>query len=95
MAATAAMCRPPQTSPALDALLAFKINDMHPFSVSPDDLAIVAAEQAHAVATMLGSAFGELDEMSGTNMALQRRGYDAIATLIALSVFASNGGESA
>ena len=86
---------PAVTTPALDALLAFKINGMHPFSVSALDLALVSAEQAHALATMLGSAFGDNEEMSSTNMDLQRRGYDGIATLIALSVFATNGGESA
>lgn len=82
------------TTPAFDALLAFKINDMRPFSISAFDLAQTSAEQAHAIALMLGSAFGRDEEMATLNQDILRSGFDAIATLIALSVFASNGGKS-
>lgn len=76
----------------LSALLAFKINEMHPFGISQDDLATEALDQAHALVTVLGTAFAESDEVSNSNCALLGRCFDGIATLIALAAFAKNGG---
>lgn len=75
----------------LTAMLAFRINDMHPFSISQDDLENEALEQAHALTTVLGTAFEECEEVSNCNRLLLGRCFDGIATLIALAAFAKHG----
>lgn len=77
--------------PHLDAMLTFKINDMLPFSVSRGDLAQEALEQAHAIAVMLGAAFGENEDTGSTNGRIVCSAFNGIATLVALSHFASTG----
>ena len=76
--------------PHLRATLAFKLNDMSPFSISGEDLAEETLEQAHAIAIMLGAAFGENEDTSATNGRIVQSAFNGIATLIALSSFASN-----
>lgn len=79
------MARP---SPAIDALVAFKLNDMQAFDTSARDLARTSLESAHALAVMLGSAFGDCDETGSTNGEIVRRAFDGIACLVALAAFA-------
>lgn len=77
-----------QDKPAVDALIAFKLNDMHPFDTSAGDMAQTSLESAHALAIMLGSAFGDCDETASTNGEIIRRAFDGIARLVALAAFA-------
>ena len=72
----------------MDALIAFKLNDMQPFDTSAQDLAQTSLESAHALAVMLGSAFGDCDETASTNGEIIRRAFDGIARLVAIAAFA-------
>lgn len=78
----------PDAKQGMDALIAFKLNDMRPFDTSAQDLAQTSLESAHALAVMLGSAFGDCDETASTNGEIIRRAFDGIARLVALAAFA-------
>jgi hypothetical protein len=78
----------PNTKQTMDALMAFKLNDMQPFDTSAGDLARTSLESAHALAIMLGSAFDECHETSSTNGAIIRSAFEGIARLVALAAFA-------
>lgn len=80
----------PTTKQTVDALIAFKLNDMHAFDTSPGDLARTSLESAHALAVMIGAAFGECDETASTNSAIIRSAFEGIARLVALAALAGD-----
>ena len=77
-----------QNNHAVDALIAFKLNDMHPFDTSALDLAETSLESAYALAIMLGSAFANSEETATTNPTIICSAFYGIARLVALGAFA-------
>lgn len=72
----------------VDAMLAFQVNGLHPFDCSAGDLAVTSLEQAHAIATMIGSAFADSEATATTNGEIVCSAFNGIARLIALAAFA-------
>jgi hypothetical protein len=78
---------------AVEAMTTFKVNDVSVFDTSPADLRHSTADQAHALCVVLSVAIGELTDDRNGDIPIRSvhvgRAFDAIATLVALSLFAN------
>ena len=79
----------------LDAMLTFKVNDVSVFDTAPTDLMHSAAQEAHALCTVLSVSIAEMTDFKTGDLPLRAphiaTAISAIGTLIALSMFAGEG----
>lgn len=80
---------------SLDALISYKVNDVSVFDTSPTDLMRSTAQEAHALCTVLSVSINEMTDANTGEVPVRSphiaQAISAIGTLIALSMFASEG----
>ena len=81
----------PHSEEHLTALMAYRINSMGPFSLSPGDTADQCLKQAHALCLLSTDAVIATEDGGAINPEILANAFQGIATLVALADFALSG----